>query len=824
MQKLELYIEGNRIDLFKDETVSITQTIQNVKDISKIFTSFTKTFSLPASKVNNKIFKHFYNFDIVDGFDARLKKPAEILLNSVPFKTGRVKLEGVDLKNNVAYIYRITFFGNTVELPDVIGEDKLGALPFSGTDYELTYSPDEIKEFLSKNKTSTGTGVNENIIVPLITHTQRLYYDSVTHINGDGNLFYHTGGGGSSTNMHGVYWNQLKYAIRLYAIIEQIEERYSAANGYEFPIQFSRDFFNVNNPEFYNLYMWLHRKSGSVEPATQVTSYTSPITGWSIVNPVAVVPSGQGFYIPSFYVNQPNGITQWEVEFTTANTTDPYRLVISLNGTVIYTSPFTVTGSFTFNQNPALVGDGQYVISVQHSEIITFTNIEVRVYGFTQTSGTGNVPYTDTLFLNQGFTVQKQFTFVVSEQIPDVTVMSFLTGLFKAFNLVAYVNDAGTIIVRPLDAKFGTADYSYYTSADIDGNDAPVKYDISQFVDSTKGQVNAALPYKEIIYKYDGLGTYLAKQHEQLSGSGWGTLKYIGGTSSDGTGGQNYNASTKVYKVSVPFEHMKFERLIDAANSNLTTVQWGYSVNESQQAYIGLPLIFYAEFIPVDIGTNTRISFMESDSLKFRLDSYYVPSNSLYLNTGNGTENINFNLELNEWTGGSGFDETLFNNFHSEYIIAVFNESRRITKVDAYLPLRILYNFKLNDIFSINQKDYIINSITTNLQSGKSKLELLNRVYKGGQGGNPPGPGLQPPSNLRVTGTTQDSISVAWDLPLGQIDNIGIDLNQSQYATVSSTTTTYTFSNLQGQQTYRIGVYSILQGQNSSVNFIDVPL
>ena len=57
MQKLQLYIEGQRVDLFKDETVSITQTIQNVKDISKIFTTFTKTFSVPASKVNNKLFK-----------------------------------------------------------------------------------------------------------------------------------------------------------------------------------------------------------------------------------------------------------------------------------------------------------------------------------------------------------------------------------------------------------------------------------------------------------------------------------------------------------------------------------------------------------------------------------------------------------------------------------------------------------------------------------------------------------------------------------------------------------------------------------------------
>ena len=38
MQVIQLYIEGQRVDMFKDESVSITQTIQNVKDISKVFT------------------------------------------------------------------------------------------------------------------------------------------------------------------------------------------------------------------------------------------------------------------------------------------------------------------------------------------------------------------------------------------------------------------------------------------------------------------------------------------------------------------------------------------------------------------------------------------------------------------------------------------------------------------------------------------------------------------------------------------------------------------------------------------------------------------
>ena len=235
------------------------------------------------------------------------------------------------------------------------------------------------------------------------------------------------------------------------------------------------------------------------------------------------------------------------------------------------------------------------------------------------------------------------------------------------------------------------------------------------------------MPYNKILYQYEGLGTLLAKQHEQLSGTGWGTLAYIGGTNSDGTGnGVNYNASTVNYSVKVPFEHMKFERLIDVSNSALTTVQWGYSVNENRQPYIGKPLIFYA----IRQTSGTPISLVKNSSTQVELTNYIIPSNSLYLDSATGKQNINFNLELNEYTNTNTFTDTLFSDYQSEYIIDVFNQSRRITRVSAIFPLRILFDFKLNDTFTINQRIYIINSVTTNLQTGKSELELLN-IAKG---------------------------------------------------------------------------------------------
>ena len=140
-----------------------------------MFTEFTQTFAVPASKENNKIFQHYYNFDIDFGFDARNKADARLELNDLPFKNGKIKLNSVDLKNNVAHTYHITFFGNTVNLKDVLGDDllsSLGALDDNSQVYDYPNIRDTIQGF------PTG---NNNIVVPLITHTNRLIYNSGSH-------------------------------------------------------------------------------------------------------------------------------------------------------------------------------------------------------------------------------------------------------------------------------------------------------------------------------------------------------------------------------------------------------------------------------------------------------------------------------------------------------------------------------------------------------------------------------------------------------------------------------------------------------------------
>ena len=663
MQTIELYIQGQRVELFKDESVSLTQSIQNVKDISKIFTDFSKSFTVPASKTNNKIFKHYYNFNIENGFDGRTKKDALIELNHLPFRDGKIKLEGVDLKNNVPYTYRITFFGSTVTLKDLLGEDKLSSLDLNA--FNKVYSPSEIQASLQADPASS------DVIVPLITHTRRLYYDSSENITDTGNLYY-------QNSNHGVLWSDLKYAIRVSKIVEAIESDYS--------ITFSNDFFNSSNLPYHNLFFWLHRKKGSVENLGGLPS--SLVTGWTISTPPYNTDTRMISATTLSVFGDVNSYSIFILILTTAST-ESYRVSVLLDGVEVSNSG-NVSGTFIFDN--IFLDNGEYTVYIESESSIVFSNIRWDI----EYEPIPNLFYTDT-FDTGSYTHTATFQFNISQQIPDMKVIDFITGIFRMFNLTAFVDKiTNEIVVKPLDV--------FYSSGQ--------PYDISKYIVSDSGSVDVALPFREINLEFEDTETILAKQHDQLAGKIWGKESYTSGQKLDG----------EIYNIKLPFSKVKFERLYNVLGGSATTIQYGYFVDDNQDSYFGKPLLFY----PIRQTSGTQLSFRPSESTRVALTTYNIPSNSLSLNSATSKVNINFFAETNEYTNTSDFTDTLFNVYYKNYIVSVFNEKNRLTKVTVYLPLSILLNYTLADRFIINGNSYKINSITTNLENGKSELELLN--------------------------------------------------------------------------------------------------
>ena len=675
---LQLYIEGNRVDLFKDESINVIESIQDVRDISKVFFEFSRTFSIPASKRNNKIFKHYYNYSISDGFDARLKKAATLEINHRPYKTGKIKLDGVDLKDNTPEQYRITFFGNTIDLNDLIGDDDLSALDLTAfdTDYTATDVQTALEDGVSKTYTradSTTLTFPNGIIAPLISHTTRLYYD------GTGTTAFPDAGGGDlkPKGVHaGVYWKELKYAIKIDAIIRAIEDKYG--------LTFSNDFFSTNNSPYSQLYMWLHRKKGNAFDDTTVSKL---LTGFD-PDYYQEIPEVGMFSDRLVVQNVSSGSIQYSLTIE-ATSSITGTIIIKKNGNNVVNTREINGTSQTLT---GYLDNGTYTVYLESSlssfDLNTDTQWDLNPTYYPDAAA--EYPLAST------YTFNNTRSFIVSEQIPEMKIIDFLNGIFTLFNLTAYTEN-GTIIVKTLD--------SYY-------DDSNVVWDITDQVDSETQAVNVALPYKEIELKFEGLGTKLAQQHNQLSNISWGTEEY--------RGDDYYDANPETYEVKVPFEHMKFERMYDGT---ATTIQVGWFVDDNSAPYYGKPLLFYAK----NQTAGNTIRFLTGETSGHNdITSYWIPINSLDIDPTESDVNLNFRNELSEYTNTNEFDQTLFVKYYQTYISDVFKLDRRLTTIGAYLNLKMLQELSLADLIAINDRNYYINKIETDYSTGKSKLELIN--------------------------------------------------------------------------------------------------
>ena len=248
-REVQLYIQDTRVDLFQDETISVTDSIQNVSDISKVFTPFSKQFNLPASSTNNKLFKHYYNFDIQDGFDARFTVDARIEINHVPFKSGKLRLNGVGMKENHPHTYKVVFFGEPNSLKELFGDEDLSSLNgLSTLDIKSDSVTGDVENAFKTGLRDSGnnaTGIaNRNIVVPLITLQNYYSYDTP-----------------STNELKNVNWinlkKELKPAIKVKKIIEAIQTQYNLtfnmSDDGSLKTFFGSDVFD-------ELYLWLHRQ------------------------------------------------------------------------------------------------------------------------------------------------------------------------------------------------------------------------------------------------------------------------------------------------------------------------------------------------------------------------------------------------------------------------------------------------------------------------------------------------------------------------------------------------------------------------------------
>lgn len=728
MQKVILYIQPQlrnttttqdfvRVDLMEEELISLTQVIQDVSDIDKLFTDYSRTFNLPASKTNNKIFKHWYNPDI-EGFDANVFCESRIELNHLHFRFGKIQLNEVVMKFGEPSMYKVTFFGNTVAFKDKINEDQLSDLVWLNN-FNHDADADYIKVALEYGKDFTIDSVayNDAIIYPLIAHSQSYIYDDTGNTNNGLNISTQS----THHQQRGVVPEDLKPAIPVKNIIKAIEEQYG--------ITFKTSEF-LDSAAMTNLYLWLHRAKGRItgDLLTELSNTTFNCTSGTancnhyngVLYPSVQFSNGDYIFTQAFTNGYEEGF-KFTATITPASSTIPYSIEIvdSLTDTIVATANNLLgtqshsigygklqTNTLSLNESKRLFARVRSVdpltfsaaLSIEHS----YFDLALGRYDYSLTAN----------YTSSSSSIVTSATIIITEQIPELSIKDFLNGLFRAFNLTAYVDFNDEIVVKTLD--------SYYAAGDT--------FDITDFVKTDQHTVGEALPFSNVDLEYSEPKSILAQTFRSMNNRRYGELNYIG------------DASKKnEYKITLPFEHMLFERLQDKTSNALTLLQTGSFLDDDLNPSIGQPLLFYGiqrssiYASPINFLYSTRpetYGALCSSGNNYTLNNYWMPHNANELGTSTTapTYNLNFGSEIDSYqlTDYGGNNNSLFQTYYQNYITRVFNKKTRIFKFNAILPLKVLLNLTLDDLIVVGTRAYTINKMSTKLQSGETNFELLN--------------------------------------------------------------------------------------------------
>jgi hypothetical protein len=690
MNVVSLYIytdtTSKRLELFSDEKISVTSAVSNFNDLGKIYTDFTQSFTIPASKKNNKILSHWYESSIDNGYDHRKRYDAYIEVNSVLFKKGNIQLEKANKKNGFIESYTVTFYGNLTQLKDKFKDDKLNTLDFSSLNH--TYNSTNVINRINP------TGTSYLVSYPLIGSRRKFYYKSgASHED-------------ITQNAGAIQWNELFPAVPLWKVFEFIQNKYG--------VTFTGSFFSLD--QWNNLYLYL--KNGETITYTTeqlMVDFTSILAG----------------PFPEMNLTTNVVTTNWNF----APTTSPsFSARITSD---IYVTPDSGFGAVNYTvyifKNDLLYRTYQCVGNSQ-SQLDDFAYADVQGANYTYTvkiSSNSNFNFTTELHYRRSFvnhfpsrtssvvTVRafssSQSTsgrIDLNDYVPDITVNDFITGIIKAFNLMIIPKDINTFEFLPLEM--------YYNAGKI--------LDITKYVYADEMEIERPKLFKAINFQYEKSNNILNNAYRGLYNREYGDLIYTN---------TNSNESAN-YDIKLPFENVLFER---AVGYNFETATL---IDKDLKPYTPKPMLIYNNGeLRTDLTGSDRIYITtetghshQNNYIRFSNEYNSIPTDLTY----NYLMSMNFGNEQSPWYNVLA-PKGLYFRHYKNYVDNLYNIKTRVIKCKALFPTSLLNSIvtngsgralgiALNDRLIIRNKRYIINNMTTDLTTGEANLELITD-YRG---------------------------------------------------------------------------------------------
>tara|TARA_R110000803_G_scaffold8340_4_gene26761 strand:+ start:3272 stop:5626 length:2355 start_codon:yes stop_codon:yes gene_type:complete len=666
------------LDTFGDESISIKSMVKDLSDPKKLFTSKSRSFTVPASKKNNRIFSHYYNIDITNGLDSRELIPAKILMNNTTHEIGNISVEGVRMHNGVPSHYKIRFIGKLSELARKMGQDKLTNLNWT------SYNNNNFDAKDSVNSNALG-----DIVFPLASRNNRYILNSNvsnTLIENATNIAYVNS---TVTDGYGITEQNIIGAMKVGVILERIEAQY----GFNFTGVFTESYIT-------DLYLWLHkpdraRDGESVGVTATNLAWSTGYSNASTNNEILVTSND----IQSLAGSAVRG-EEWRIRIKGTWTGDVI-LKLLVNGVQQrvsevsgdWTDAFKIGSSFP---SSSYTIDAESAASSTVNIIFEVQKVYLGQGGTVTSSDAPNFGEAQILIGTAG-------RFLITDNIPNMKVMEFLSSLFKMFNIVAEVDS---------DLNIKCSHYDQFMST------GTLK-DVSEYINVKNYNINRPNLYGSIKMEFADVKVALELGYEKVNGRQYGEIAYelIGDT--------GVRLSGSEYKLKIENQRVPIEPLNDLHNQNSTNVVYTQFSDLKAAEQAVKPMFSYM------IKTTGGFDLSFNDAISVTSFNNYIQPSNMYTTDGlapgysNSRLGLYFGEELNEYSPTSSFNGLgLFNNFYRGTVAMMFDEDKRSVMFDSYLPLGVIMDIKLSDTLFINNHYYNINSIETNYLTGVSKLDL----------------------------------------------------------------------------------------------------
>jgi hypothetical protein len=671
MRQVQVYIEGNKIELFEDEQINVTSSVQNIADISKVFTDFSQSFTVPASTVNNQIFKHFYQSDIGDPqntntlFDHNIRRNAVIEIDLTTFRRGKIQIEKANVKNGQPENYQLTFYGEIRALKDLFGEDKLNQLDLSSLEFAYT-----------------GTNIY-NRIIDLATDYDVRY----PLIASNRYWTYHHGTEDITQSANAIQYDELFPAVKVSKLFEAIENDYG--------LTFTGTF--LTDPRFTNVFLYgKNTNEYSFITEAENLDFSSKVNNNDIYWSNISTQNATDFVdLATNTINVQNfdiDVTSHSIGLVllTKSATGTVYLDVYQDGNLYQTiqtdTAPSVLGPITFKNTSGLNTNITFQLRATASMNVTMV-ISYEIIGIFE-DGSGNYFNTTSTCQIQTATTVLSGNVSMNATLPDMTVSEFFSGVLKEFNATCVGTSENTFEILPLE--------DWYSQGAI--------VDITEYTDIDSIDIERIKLYKKIAFKYQQSESFVNRNYFKISNVEYGNMEY------------QFAYDGDEYTIEVPFENLLFTRSIDNANNYAIL---GYCLNESFNAYTPKPMLLYLYGESNDLSLHC-IQFYDGTTHQ-DIDSFAQFGQDLTYQ--NEKLSLNFGAD-NSVIHEETIQQGLYAEYYFPYLSNLFNLKNRLVNVKTNLPISLLTNLQLNDRIIIRDKRYIINEMKSNLTTGEVNFSL----------------------------------------------------------------------------------------------------